>query len=524
MVKHSLTSTTLLLTILMNCASARSWRDIELFYSIVQRDNLGPAYVEFIEQLLLNETWSGNTTGTSPIATATNHSDETFAPSPAPSDSPTNAPTFTPSDIPSPSPTNEPSDRPSEEPTASPTVNPYPRTTLPNEGEKGYFDYDLSTNSKYGPSKWGSVSLPPSFYWDEFGSHGYGPWNGTLQRVDFNKNECERGQKHQSPIDVFETVSGCNETHEIREQNGDFSLSDVAVDKRIDPNKLRIIFPRRPCADINKTQCQFPHPPWADFPNGFPGIADATHIDLKIPSEHWLRGEIFDGELQVYHIHAKNGRVVAWSTLVRAKEQGHNQHFQLALDAFQTQYDKNQAACNKNRSSGSNSTAPNMSNSTLDSFAVTNAKNTTIWHSLSKNVGSTSWNVQSKSKDNTGSWNKTHNRRDLHNIPGAWSPYHPDIMSTIYYYRYEGSITEPPCSEFVTWFVNDTPMNISLVQLEQWKMIQFTNIDPQTCTSTSVHFGQNLARPMKRPLPPDRVVSRCTMADFGPDPVHSTDY
>ena len=506
-------SATLLFTIFPNFVNSRSWRDIELEFGIALNDNSGLAYLEFIEQLLLNGTWYGDIGTISPIAT-TNHTQVTFAPSPSPSDGPTNVPTFFPSDMPSSSPTNAPSDRPSEVPSPSPTLDPYPKITGPDKGERGYFNYDQSTTSASGPSMWGDVSLPQSFYWNEFGNQGYGPWKGTLQDVDFNKNECERGEKHQSPIDVFETVSGCNETHEIREQNGDFSLSDVLVDKRIDPNKLRLIFPRRPCADVNNTKCQFPHPPWADFPNGFRGIADATHIDFKIPSEHWLRGEIFDGELQVYHIHAKNGRMVALSTLVRAMEQGHNQHFQLALDAFQIQYDKNQAACNKNRNSGSNGITS----------LVSNATNTTTWNILSNTSNTTNWTTPLNSTAKVGVRNKSYNRRDLHNIPGAWSPYHPDIMTTIYYYRYEGSMTEPPCSEIVTWFINDTPMNISLAQLEQWKTIQFTNIDAQTCTSTSVHSERSVARPIKRPQPRDRIVSRCTIADYGPDPVRTDDF
>jgi carbonic anhydrase len=449
----------------------------------------------------------------SPIAPTDNRSNTTLAPSPSPSDGPTNAPTLSSSDFPSSAPTNEPinmpspirtnkpSDRPNGEPSTPPTLDPNPEITGPNVGDQGYFNYDVSTTSEFGPNQWGDVSLPQNFYWDEFGSQGHGPWKDTLRDIDFYKNECARGKKHQSPIDVFETVSGCDETHEIREHNGDHPLSDVAVDKRIEPNKLRLAFPRRPCADIEDVRCQVPHPPWADFPNGFRGIADVIHIDFKIPSEHWLRGEIFDGELQVYHLHAKNGRVVALSTVIRATEQGHNQHFQLALDAFQMQYDKNQAACNINQSSVSNGTDSTILNATVDTIAVTNAVHSAIAR------------------------NKTHNRRDLHNIPGAWSPYHPDIMSTIYFYRYEGSITEPPCSEFVTWFVNDSPMNISVVQLEQWRMIQFTNIDPQTCTRTSVHSRLGgVARPILRPQPPDRKVSRCTIADYGPDPFRTNDY
>ena len=543
MAKYVFASSTLLLTLYVNWIEARSWRDVQWLHDLDKVDDAGPAYLAFIEKLLLNESQHAVTPAPSDV-----FSDESSAPSlmpsltPSlfPSDGPTNVPSDSPTGFPSSLPSNQPSDIPSELPSVSPTQDPYPLIIGPKEGERGYFNYDESTTSSYGPSMWGYVRLPQSFYWDEFGKRGYGPWKGTFRDRDFRKNVCDRGMKHQSPIDVFETMSGCNETHEIREHNGDFALSDTAVEKRIEANKLRIIFPRRPCADVNQTECQFPHPPWADFPNGFPGIADVIHIDLKIPSEHWLRGEQFDGEIQIYHWHAKNGRAVALSTLIRATEQGHNQHFQLALDAFQVEYDKNQAACDKNRNVGSNGHVSPFtgSNSTIfDATILPNTANTTTGiHPTNASYatnGTVSTNTLTENtttlaatvNDTTtvGVWNQTRHQRDLHNIPNAWNPYHPDIMPTIYFYRYEGSMTEPPCSEFVTWHINDTPFQISLDQLKQWRTIQFTNIDATFCRRTSVH---NSARSVARPIrtSPDRVVTKCTIDDFGPDLVRSHDY
>jgi hypothetical protein len=39
----------------------------------------------------------------------------------------------------------------------------------------------------------------------------------------------------------------------------------------------------------------------------------------------------------------------------------------------------------------------------------------------------------------------------------------------------------------------DTPMTISKYQLEQMKSILFTNVDGDTCKSTSVHFQNSVA-------------------------------
>jgi carbonic anhydrase len=531
-----------------SCVHSRSWRDIALVHEINQPYKDGIVYLEMREINLLAVNESPSSLNRAPPSIFTNKTQTTVAPSPSPSNGPTIVPTLAPSEFPSESPSNgptiiptlapsefpsespsyKPSDHPSEHPSAVPTIDPYPKNNGPKVNERGFFNYDESPNSEFGPANWGNIPLPYTFYWHEFGHSGNGPWKSVLSKRNYRENVCEHGHKHQSPIDVYETMVGCNETHEIRDHNGDFPLNDTRVDKRIEPNKLRIIFPRRPCPDFNNTECQFPHPPWADFPNGFKKIADVIHIDFKVPSEHWLRGEIFDGEMQVYHLHAENSRVVALSSLVRATTQGHNPYFQLVLDVFQNEYDNNQAACTQNRNAGTGNIVvpPIGTNNNTNTSMLANFTHITAWN---HSTNETTWSINTNATNITTSMHNTSNNnnvtysgRYLHGIPGAWDPYHPSLMPTIYYYRYEGSITEPPCSEFVTWFINDTPMTISTIQLEQWKRIQFTNVDPKTCYSTSVDFGQSVARPIKRPMALDRVVTRCTSLNFKPDPEHST--
>jgi carbonic anhydrase len=461
---------------------ARSWKDIALIHEMNPPDNVGVIFLESLALQLLNDSLFGFTY--SPVAPS-NRLPSTIAPSPAPSNGPTNHPSEEPSDSPSEHPTHQPSDRPSEFPSATPTLDPYPRVGGPREGEQGYFNYDQSPNSLYGPSKWGSVGLPELYYWDEFGSNGYGPWKGVLSERNLYENVCEKGLKHQSPIDVHETFGECIEKHEVRDSTGDFPLYDDRVDKRIEPNKLRIIFPRRPCANINITECQFPHPPWADFPNGWKFIADVIHIDFKIPSEHLLEGERFDGEMQIYHLHPINKRVVTYASLVRALPKAHNSYLQIVLDAFQREYDKNHAACAQARNVGSDGNISSILPSSAPSPSSINASHDS-------------------------------GQRGLHGIPDAFNPYDPNLITSFYFYRYDGSITEPPCAEFVTWFISDRPMFMSLEQLEQWRRLQFTNVDVN-CQSTSVHSGRSVARPISPPAA-DRQVTRCTRENFLPDP------
>lgn len=46
-------------------------------------------------------------------------------------------------------------------------------------------------------------------------------------------------------------------------------------------------------------------------------------------------------------------------------------------------------------------------------------------------------------------------------------------QSTIY--TYAGSLTTPPCSEAVTWFVVETPLSVSVGQYNQFKKIMKFN-------------------------------------------------
>lgn len=90
-------------------------------------------------------------------------------------------------------------------------------------------------------------------------------------------------------------------------------------------------------------------------------------------------------------------------------------------------------------------------------------------------------------------------------------------MPTIYFYRYNGSITEPPCKD-VTWWVMSEPTVISHAQLIQLRRILFTHVD-ENCARTSVH---NADESSARPIFPagDLVndgIEKCTSAHFEPD-------
>jgi carbonic anhydrase len=412
-------------------------------------------------------------------------------------------------------------------PTASPTRDLFANHIPPSQPEPWYFNYD--TSSRYGPGElalyriplpttpntttslsgstilqvgvredpWGQVQSPPreQNYWTEFTDAGFGPYQGVLQIHDpTERNMCAVGQQ-QSPIDVRPTNgvdSICREEHQVRTLPGDYPIQHHHVEKRIESNKLRLVYPRRPCADLTKVECQEPDPPQADFPNGWGGFADVLHVDFKVPSEHVLEGERFDAEMQIFHVHAGRRRLAAHSVLIRARDNGYNYYFQEALDAFLEEYDRNRELCMQREKAKSN-----------------------LHRSLTSLPRSGPFgDFLSWARSMLG--HRSANKTNTHEKSGVWDPHHPMLVPSLYFYRYEGSLTEPPCGEFVSWWITDQPMIIGLQQLEQLQAILFSNVEDQSCEKSGVQYDRSVARPIRQVS--NRDVYKCTARNFGPDP------
>ena len=164
------------------------------------------------------------------------------------------------------------------------------------------------------------------------------------------------------------------------------------------------------------------------------------------------------------------------------KDAGYNDHLQEAIDGFQYEYDSNRANCAKATNQYQNRRLRNDHSKLLD-------------------------------RNSTFSIAKENHRRRLARI---WDPYHESLVPSIYFYGYDGSLTEPPCTEIVSWFVIDETMKISRNQLEQMKYLLFTNVDGATCQSTSTHYHGSVARPIQE-TGPDRQIWQCTSENYLPD-------
>lgn len=407
-------------------------------------------------------------------------------------------------------PSFSPSTSPSMTPTSSPTLDEFAPNPVPTNPPNTYFNYDPS--SVYGPGNPqvvyhnasmnkvqyfsnGWESAKSDAYWNEFGDNGFGPWKGILSRHGLSQNRCGNIGM-QSPIDVVSTGASCFEHHQIRSRSGDMNIANAsATTKLIQSNKLRLLYSRRPCSDSLLPECAEPDPPNSDFPHNWGGYADVLHVDFKTPSEHTINDKRFDGEMQIYHLHPSRRRLPAVSVMINSTDT-YNWQLQAILDQFQAVYDEHKALC---------ATKTRRERKLLSWIHNLLGMNVT-----SKYDDYETWDDFSTLLDDP---NYNRSLRELQTR--YWHPHHPELVPSIYFFGYEGSLTEPPCSEMVSWFVTDTPMVANRRQVEQLKRLIFTHVSPD-CEKTSVHHaGEGVARPIQDSF--RRPVWQCTILDFPAD-------
>jgi carbonic anhydrase len=282
------------------------------------------------------------------------------------------------------------------------------------------------------------------------------------------------------------------------------------------------------------------------------------HIDLKVPSEHTINGKRFDGEMQMFYFHPARHRTPAVSVMMQVTESAFNIELQKALDQFQITYDKDMVSCENFQMNITKIPQGQSRNSTglgrrlesdgrVDVLPGTDLAesglsfegrilqgNTTNQANKTNEVAlPTEAPTKEQVADDTEALtearvaeptegpaeapiNQGNETITLVNetIRTLWDPHHPLLIPGIYFYGYEGSLTEPPCSEFVSWKIMDTPMKISYEQLEQMKTLIFTHKSPE-CKFTSRHYNESVARPIQDTS--DRPVWHCTSDDFAPD-------
>jgi len=387
-----------------------------------------------------------------------------------------------------------------------------PPNPVPDNPDGSYFNYDPD-DADHGVDAWRYVDTSDN-YLVEFGvENGFGPYKGQITR-DPATNRCSyEGQM--SPLDLYQKdgeESQCDADHQIRTRAGSYRLDQVNMEKRIEPNKLRLVMNRRSCLGVERNaegrteyDCT-DNPPMADYPtysSDGTHFSDMLNLDIKVPGEHWIEGESFDAEIQMLHTHPTSQRLTSIGVPVRATADGFNAEFQAVLDQFQLVYDWDQAQC-------AATTVPNRRRAASQFFRSSKGQMTPV--------------EEEEDNNNNNNYSTPLDDPDLHRRlqerAPRFDPYTSAFFTTLYFFRYNGSTTEPPCHP-LTWFVLSSPMLISLEQLRQIKVLIFTHVNGQ-CEPTSVHNAQqSVARPLQS-IAEDRFLMQCVPGDFVPDAERGT--
>lgn len=90
-----------------------------------------------------------------------------------------------------------------------------------------------------------------------------------------------------------------------------------------------------------------------------------------------------------------------------------------------------------------------------------------------------------------------------------------DIWPTIYFYRYQGQLTYPPCSEIVVWRVLDEPLVISRKQFKQLASLIASYTDQDSCDNASAASPKGETyRPIEQLNTVKQELTHCTAKDF----------
>ena len=311
----------------------------------------------------------------------------------------------------------------------------------------------------------------------------------------------------QSPLDIVDTGAECHEYHEIRTKKGDFLLTDPEVKLEIQPNKMRIIWPRR---IDNRAE---PDTPSADIPKGWGSQIDATHTDLVIPAEHTLNGKRYQGEWRTYHMHPGGKGTAVITTLIDASpENEKNPNFQKALKAWEELFDYHRYQCLFSR--GRRAAEEKEEEEVIDNDLLhdDNIEETKATSPLSFDE----YRRHRRMQQGDG-FEPLFDHGDLTDpltSKGRFDPYHKNLIPSIYFYGYFGSLTEPPCYPIATWRIIDTPMKISEEQHLEMKRLLFEHMD-ENCVYTSNHFQESVARPIQKNVKRD--IHKCTCKNFNSD-------
>lgn len=344
-------------------------------------------------------------------------------------------------------------------------------------------DYSYDPSYRNGPQSWSDVDVVGNEWEDKYSG-------GDVHDVRVRENVCSpetAGERHRpSPIALVPTED-CSDgsqivTRPMRE--GDCTVSDW--DFVLTPYGLRAYPPSEEDGINGDAPCDVPQ---LRLPgNRHPDPWDLRYLEVHVRSEHVLDGRKFDAELQMYHFGRGDDDYAATAVSVMVDASGRRDHveFEYMLQRWERTREQRASDCEVGTRRLMQGAMAKKEGKRIGGTAGTDSM-----------VGKTS-RQSSKAGVQWGEEVASGKRRGLQDTEEAeddendeetceperdgtgCEPFGPrrrpfpySLWPSIWYYRYRGSMTSPPCSDIVHWRVLDEPLRISKGQYQ--RLILLTN-------------------------------------------------
>jgi hypothetical protein len=217
-----------------------------------------------------------------------------------------------------------------------------------------------------------------------------------------------------------------------------------------------------------------------------------------IPSQHTMDGRRYDAEMVLSHTYsipsAENKYIGNVAIMIEVgAESDHYPFFELYLRGWEATAEGVVAGCNQTLATRK------LGNLRVPPYNVSKWNQETLLRGVESGAVEDSSQRSLAARDDAAQYINTEYYQ---------GPFHPYVAyedaGTQYYFRYEGSIIEPPCVEYVHWRVVRLPVKISPSQYSRLQMLFANRLNPLTCQKENVARSSNngavAAQDLSRPL------------------------
>jgi carbonic anhydrase len=353
-------------------------------------------------------------------------------------------------------------------------------------------DYSYDLEATNGPNAWAQVDTVT----DE-GEWGWYDNGHPIFDLNIGVNQCGQDVRP-SPVNLFQD-SLCTDTHEIRtrqSQDGDCTRDNVSFE--LTPYGLKAYYPwyeNQPCL---RPTIQM---------DGFEDFI-LVWLELHVRSEHVVDGRRYDAELQFVHMGtgANNSEMAVVSVLIDSSAKNDHEEFQWMLNQWATEVDLQDSRC-----ASASATGGRLRKRVLQ--PITQSRSSTVY-----NATATSTTQEAPSRRVQQDCKPDKFGQGCEPLAPRKRMYPYSMWPSIWYYSYQGSITQPPCSAIVHWRILDEPMLISRRQYKQLASLltAYKTLACEDGMSFTSPKGENF-RPLQQINSANQPVSHCQITDFSFD-------